>query len=213
MSNYVYSKVILPKEVYEKYFRVRKTNQPTDNYSEYNLHQLIPHDIEKRACQDYYIYYNEFHPLIDKGSIVELYFDNRWEYPIRSIVNLFKKCPREDIVWYCFEENDIYISCFALSPATHKLSEKLYFLEDDKEFDKLLRDYLDNDQKYESKPDFTEIEWYYKPEEKPGWQLSETKNLYDFYVDKAAFKEVEEIKSGKVEAKTYTDTKELFDEI
>ena len=29
----------------------------------------------------------------------------------------------------------------------------------------------------------------------------------------AAFKEVEEIKSGKVEAKTYTDTKELFDEI
>ena len=200
MANYVYNKVVIPKKVYELYFQDENSKQAKNAYSEYNLRKLLPGltDISKRRYTDNYIWYNEFHPFIDKGSTVELYFENRWEYPIRSIVNLFKKCPSEDIKWFCVEENDIYISCFTISSATHKLFEAIYYLDKNKKFDKLLGEFLDNEQIYESKPDFTEIEWYYKPEDRPGWQASHTDNLYDFYADKAIIDLYDEIKKQRI---------------
>jgi len=183
MSNCIANKIILPKATYAKYFC-------DDDQKGYSLKKLC-----KDASQySYYIYPDDV-PIKDLDETVELYFSTRWRYPIEAILNLFQATTRKnDILWYCCEENYIYVSRFSWNNDWCHVDEDILYLEDDKKFDKFLGDRLDSESESGSGLDWI---WDYHPETCPGWQYIDSTNLLERYKE-AAMDACDEIRKARI---------------
>ena len=179
MGTYHSNKVILPKEVYLKYFHIDE-----DEDDAYNLDKLKkPDDSE----YDFWIYgygNNQMIMFEDYGDTVELYFDKRNYFPIRAILNLFEFCPDNRIKWYCCDEEMNYVSRFSWDDKANEVQEEVFYLGTNLDFLRLESDSeFQNSTKYENDPEYNayKFAWYFHPEKRIGWQKVDSENLFERY--------------------------------
>ena len=211
MSSYVSNKIVLPKNIYEQYFKLDKE----DDYDAYALDKLKkPQDNEYR----FYIYgYGENSQrksFVERpDGMIELYFDTKSCYPIQAILNLFKICQSPKIEWYCCEEELVYISRFTWDSEQKQVQEEVFYLESNLECARLFDDDVNNESIFDGDEDYQnyEIMWYFHPEKRSGWQKVSSDNLLLRYEDKMASSAVDEIQEEKaLEWITISDGKSIL---
>lgn len=186
MANYVANKVICTKSFFYKYL-LDPCSLGEDDYEYCKKHKYISFNklVNVNDINEYYqkygtyIDYGYFYTLKEiENNLVEVKFKTRWYYPISAILKAIEL--EHDIIWYCVEENCIYISKF-LWKNNNVLEEVLDINAD--EFDNFYN-------KYNIKCDglADDIIWYFKPKNNI-WTIWQCDDLIKKYKNNYPFKE------------------------
>lgn len=178
MANYVWNKVICKKSFFDKYFldpytTGEENNENCINHKYISFNKLFGVKDLNEYSKKYgaYIYYGTFYTLEElDNNLVEIKFETRWYYPICAIVKAIEI--DHDIVWYCIQEQNIYISKFIWKE--NKVIEKTLDLQTD-EFDNWYENYgedLRDDTDHEA--------WHYETEDM-NWKEEDSNNLIEKY--------------------------------
>ena len=189
MSNYVWNKVVCRKDILDQYFI---DHDPFGNGSPVNSPYVSFNRLFSVKSLDAYsekygvrISYGEGFSWDERpDGLYEVKFCTRWEYPIRAIVRTLELA--HDTLWYAFEENRIYVSCFYWADC---VKEKILFIED--EFWQWHFDNLDYDDSIEEPDDGV---WHFLPTATGTWQNWESRDGFSRYLDKAAIDAGEQLR-------------------
>lgn len=180
MANYVSNKVICSKNFFDKYFLdPYSLGEESYEYCKENKYISFNKLFNVKDVNEYYekygeyVYYSCFYEIREiSDELVEVKFKTKHYYPISAI----KKAIEIDhnLVWYCVEENIIFISKFSWH--LNCIIEETLNLEDAEFYD-----WYDNcDIKNISSADDTV--WYYEPKNNK-WIVWECDDLITKYKD------------------------------
>jgi len=186
MANYVSNKVICTKKFFDKYF-IDPYSLGKKSYEYCKEHKYISFNnlFGVKNVNEYYdkygeyIYYGCFYNVKEiSDELVEINFKTKHYYPISAIKKAIEL--EHDIIWYCVEENLIYISKFLWDK--NGVVEKVLNIENEE-----FNDWYDNcNIKYDSSAD--DIVWYYKPKNNK-WIVWECDDLIKKYKNKYPYNE------------------------
>ena len=119
MANYVSNKVICSKSFFDKYFLdPYSLGEESYEYCKENKYISFNKLFNVKDVNEYhekygdYIYYGSFYKIKKiSDELVEIKFKTKHYYPISAIKKAIEI--GHNIVWYCVEENNIYISKFS----------------------------------------------------------------------------------------------------
>lgn len=161
MANYVSNKVICSKSFFDKYFLdPYSLGEESYEYCKENKYISFNKLFNVKDVNEYhekygeYIYYGSFYKIKKiSDELVEIKFKTKHYYPISAIKKAIEI--GHNIVWYCVEENNIYISKF--SWRQNGIIEETLNIENNEFYDW----YDKCDIKLDSTVDNTV--WYYEP--------------------------------------------------
>lgn len=180
MANYVSNRVICTKKFFDNYF-IDPYSLGEESYEYCKKHKYISFNklFDVKNLDEYYekygeyIYYGFFYEMKEiSNELVEVKFKTRHNYPILAIKKAIEL--EHDIIWYCVEENVIYISKFLWE--NNCVKEKVLNIENDNFYD-----WCDN---FDIKPSSTADDtiWYYEPKNRE-WIAWECDDLIERYKD------------------------------
>ncbi|HPX32165.1 MAG TPA: hypothetical protein PLT36_01495 [Erysipelotrichaceae bacterium] len=179
MSNYVYNRVVGPKEVLEKYFiefYQEDDDKKTRKYyiSFFKLFGVSSYEeySEKVGGRSYC--YTTSLPKITREdkSLYEIRFQTKWEYPIRAILKAIELS--NDIIWFAAEEGCIYISKFYWQS---EVKEDVLFIEDE------YYSWMERNYWIETYDLLDESVWFFLPNAKGKWINWENQDGFKRYLD------------------------------
>ncbi|MCR5663092.1 MAG: hypothetical protein K6G50_13350 [bacterium] len=181
MANYVWNKVVCPKETFEKYFIDKDPfgdgKLPADRQISFNKLfdvKTVDEYLDKiGVCISY-----SFGCLWQEreDGVFEIKFCTRTEYPIKAIVRTIELS--HNTVWYAFEENRIYVSKFYWDDG---VKEDVLLVKDD------YWDWCQNNEEFvDSLDDPDDGVWHYLSTADNKWKNWETADGFARYLDVGA---------------------------
>lgn len=194
MANYVSNKVLCSKSFFDKYF-LDPYSLGEESYEYCNENKYISFNklFDVKDINEYYekygeyIYYGCFYEIKEiDDELVEVKFKTKHYYPIFAIIKAIEI--DHNIVWYCVEENIIYISKFFWNQ--NGIMEETLNIENDEFYE-----WYDNcDKKMDFLADDTL--WYYEPKDSK-WTVWECDDLITKYKANCPYSEYYEWKKSQ----------------
>lgn len=181
MSNYVWNKVVCPKNILDKYFIDPDPfgdgiplEHPYISFNKLFDVKSLNEYSDKIGVHISYGY--SFSWDEQEDGLYEIKFCTRWQYPIKAIIRTVELS--HDTVWYAVEENHIYVSKFYWDSG---VKEDVLFIEDD--FDKWLDKNMDY---YFSLEDPDDGVWHFLSCAAEQWRNWESADGFARYNDVSA---------------------------
>lgn len=177
MSNFVSNRIICSKEVYQKYLEDHYSFGKYTSRPYISFRKILNDDLLRECDEHPYTAFGK--EIIESNGMIDLRFQTRSNFPIRSIAELLAM--EHQVIWYVAEDNRLFVTRFTFNDG---IAEEIRLLDSESDFEEYMDLYCGSDgceDLSESLSEADDIVWHFQPEKKKGWVRMCKRDIISLY--------------------------------